>query len=110
MSMQLIPYSFSKIVEYPYTQQPETPGQTQGVYISFHPEDYKLILAKIIGWFSGRPEIDLIDTGVSNKFGLGHIILEWIEHAIDQLFLLAILWDEVVVADYTVNIRVLEEV
>lgn len=109
MSMRLIPYSFSRAPEYPYTQQLETPGQTQGVYISLHPDHYELILAKIIGWFAGRPEIDLVDTGVSDKFELGYIILEWIEHAIDQLFL-AILRDEEIVADYIVYIRDLEEV
>ncbi len=109
MSMQLIPYSFSGMAEYPYTQQPEIPGQVHGVYISLHPDHREAILAKIIGWFAGREEIDLVDTGVSDKLGLGYIILEWIEHAIDQLFL-AILRDEELVADYTVYIRDLEEV
>jgi len=41
--------------------------------------------------------------------GLGYIILEWVEHEIDQLFL-AILRDEEIVADYSVYIRELEEV
>jgi len=67
-----------------------------------------LILSKISGWFAGRPEIDLVDTGTSDKAGLGDIILEWMEHEIDQLFL-AILRDEEIVADYTVYIRDLEE-
>ena len=106
----VIPHSFSGLAEYPHmTQQPETPGQTQGVYIGLHPDHYELILGKIMGWFEGRPEIDLVDTGVSDKLGLGYIILEWVEHAIDQLFL-AILRDEELVADYTVYIRDLEEV
>jgi hypothetical protein len=109
MSMQLLPSSFSRIAEYPYTQQPEIPGQVHGVYISLHPDHCELILGKIMGWFEGRPEIDLVDTGTSDKLGLGYIILEWVEHAIDQLFL-AILRDEEIVADYTVYIRDLEEV
>jgi hypothetical protein len=104
MGTAVIPYSSSGLAEYQYTQQPETPGHTQGVYISLHPDHYELILGKIIGWFEGRPEIDLVDTGVSDKLGLGYIILEWIEHAIDQLFL-AILRDEEIVADYCVYIR-----
>ena len=105
----VIPHSFSGMAKYPYTQQPETPGQTQGVYISLHPDHYEMILTKIIGWFAGRPEIDLVDTGISDKLGLGYVILEWAECAIDQLFL-AILRDEEIVADYTVYIRDLEEV
>lgn len=109
MRTAVIPYSFSGLAAYPYTQQPATPGQTQGVYISLHPDHYEMILGKIMGWFEGRPEIDLVDTGVSDKLGLGYIILEWVEHAIDQLFL-AILCDEELVADYTVYLRDLEEV
>ncbi len=106
--MGLILYSFS-MAEYPYTQQPVTPGQVQGVYIALHPDHRALILSKISGWFAGRPEIDLVDTGISDKAGLGYIILEWMEREIDQLFL-AILRDEEIVADYTVSIRDLEEV
>ena len=106
----VIPHSFSGIAEYPHmTQQPETPGQIQGVYIALHPDHLEGILAKIIGWFAGRPEIDLVDTGVSDKVGLGFIILEWVEHEIDQLFL-AILRHEELVADYTVYSHDLEEV
>ncbi len=67
-----------------------------------------MILSKISGWFAGRSEIDLVDTGTFDKAGLGDIILEWMEHEIDQLFL-AILRDEEIVADYTVYIRDLEE-
>ena len=104
MEMAVIPYSLGGIAAYPYTQQPEAPGHTQGVSISLHPDHYELIPGKITGWFEGRPEIDLVDTGVSNKLGLGYIILEWIEHTIDQLFL-AILRDEELVADYTVYLR-----
>jgi hypothetical protein len=100
---EMIPYSFS-MAAYPHTQQPETPGQTQGVYLSLHPDYHELILGKIVGWFEGRPEIELIDTGVSDKAGVSYIMLEWVEHVIDQLFL-AILRDEELVADYTVYIR-----
>ena len=99
---EMIPYSFS-MAAYSHTQQPETLGQTQGVYLSLHPDSYELILGKIVGWFEGRPEIDLVDTGISDKVGVGYIMLEWVEHAIDQLFL-AILRDEELVADYTVYI------
>ena len=108
MEMGVIP-SFSGMAEYPRTQQPVIPGQVHGVYIALHPDHREVILSKIIGWFFGRPEIDLVDTGISDKAGLGYIILEWVEHEIDQLFL-AILRDEEIVADYTVYIHDLEEV
>ena len=109
MGTAVIPYTFNGLAKYPYTQQPETPGQTQGVYISLHPDHREAILAKIIGCFAGSEEIDLVDTGVSDKVGLGFIILECVEHEIDQL-LLAILRDEELVADYTIYSRDLEEV
>jgi len=105
--MGLIPSLFS-IAECPHTQQPVTPGHTQGVYISLHPDQYEMILAKISGWFSGREKIELVDHGVSDKLGLDYIILEWIEHEIDPLFL-SILRDKEIVADYTVSIHDLEE-
>jgi hypothetical protein len=105
--MALIPYSFS-MAEYPPTQQPVIPGQVQGVYIALHPDHHELILSKVTGWFAGRTEIDLVDTGISDKAGLGYIILEWMEREVDQLFL-AILRDEEIVADYTVYIRDREE-
>jgi len=40
-----------------------------------------------MGWFAGREGIDLVDTGMSDKVGLGYIILEWDECEIDTLFL-----------------------
>ena len=106
--MQLVPYSFNEVIEYPRTQQPATPGQIQGVYITLDPEHREAILDKIMGWFAGRDEIDLVDTGISDKMGLGYIILEWDECEIDQLFL-AILRDEEIVADYTTYSHDLEE-
>jgi hypothetical protein len=65
--------------------------------------------ASLFGWFAGREEIDFVDTGISDKVGLGYIILEWMECEIDLLFL-AILRDEEIVADYTIYTRDLEGV
>ena len=83
-------------------------GQAQGVYITL-PDDYQFILNKIIGWFSERIEVELIDHGISDKMGMGYIILEWEECEVDPLFL-AILRDEETVTDYTVYTRDLEDV
>jgi hypothetical protein len=102
--MNIVPYSF-QITTLPQPQRRviTLPGQAQGVYITI-PGDYQFILNKIIGWFSDRDEVELIDHGVSDKVGLGYIILEWEECEVDQLFL-AILRDEESVADYTVYTR-----
>ncbi|HYU75062.1 MAG TPA: hypothetical protein VEL31_20535 [Ktedonobacteraceae bacterium] len=103
--MGLVPYTFKGITEYPRSQQiPAIPGQAQGVYITLASTDFQFILNKIIGWFRDRDEVELVDHGVSDKQGLGYIILEWTECEVDQLFC-DILRDEEIVADYTVYTR-----
>ncbi len=104
----IVPYSFG-IAEYPRSQPqlPTIPGQAQGVYITLHPDALDDISAKIVGWFDGRPEVDIVDVGTSDKAGLGFLIMEWTECEIDPLFL-AILRDEELVGDYTVYGRELE--
>jgi hypothetical protein len=106
--MGVIPYSFNGITEYPRSQPlPTIPGQAQGVYITLHPDIVDNISMKIAGWFAGREEIEIVDVGISDKQGLGFLIIEWLECEIDQLFL-AILRDEELVGDYTVYGRDLE--
>lgn len=100
--MNIVPYTFNAPV-LPSQRAGECLGQAQGVYITI-PGDYQFILNKIVGWFSDRGEVELVDHGVSDKVGLGYIILEWMEYEIDPLFL-AILRDEETVADYTVYMR-----
>jgi|SRR5579859_3403625 len=104
----IVPYAFNGITEYPRAQQPATPGEVHGVYITLHPDHREVTLAKITGWFAGREEIILVDTGTSDKVGLGYILLEWDECAIDTLFL-ALLRDEELIADYTTYIHELED-
>lgn len=104
--MEIVPYqqkpSFN-ITTLPQSQGNALPGQVQGVYITLI-ADYQFILNKMIGWFSDRDEVELVDHGISDKMGLGYIILEWFECEADQLFL-AILRDEEIVGDYTVYTR-----
>ena len=109
MSTEVVPYSFNGITEYPQSQAslPVIAGQAQGVYITLSPFVLDDISEKITGWFAGREEIDIVDVGVSDKQGLGFLIIEWLECEIDQLFL-AILRDEELVGDYTVYGRNLE--
>ncbi len=103
--MNIVPYSFNNVTTLPQSPQQGRvlTGQVQGVYIMLS-TDYQFILNKIIGWFSDRDEVELIDHGTSDKVGLGYIILEWAECEIDQLFL-SILRDEETVADYSVYTR-----
>jgi hypothetical protein len=93
-------YSFNT-PELPAPQQVATPDTTQGVHITVQPEQLEWILEKITGWFSDRDEIILIDAGLSDKQGLGQIILEWDGYEIDPLFI-AILRDEEIVIDFCV--------
>ncbi len=100
--MGVMPYSFNGITEYPRSAVlPTIPGQAQGVYVTLHPDVLDDIAAKIAGWFTGRPEVEIVDVGVSDKAGLGFLLIEWLECEIDPLFL-AILRDEEFVGDYTV--------
>jgi hypothetical protein len=104
----LIPCSLSEMTDYPQYQRALTlPGHAQGVYIMLHPDAVDDIAAKIEGWFEGRPEVEIVDVGVSDKRGLGFLLIEWIACEIDPLFL-AILRDEETVADYTTYGRTLE--
>lgn len=103
MGTELVPYSFN-IATLPRSPQGRVlPDQTQGVYITLS-TDYQFVLNKMVGWFSDRDEVELVDHGLSDKVGLGYTILEWTECEVDQLSL-AILRDEETVADYTVYTR-----
>ena len=102
----IMPYSFD--TDYPQAGRAlVVPGQAQGVYITLHPDVLDDISEKIMGWFDGRGEVNIVDIGVSDKRGLGFLIIEWFECEIDPLFL-AILRDEETVGDYTVYGRNLE--
>lgn len=103
MSTQIIPYDFERALPVPHEIVP-IPGQCQGVYFTLPVEMACDLLAKIEGWFAGREEVVLVDAGTTDKTGLGFVLLEWQECAIDPLFL-AILRDEDLIADYTVYSR-----
>lgn len=102
--MDLVPYSFTGIATLPQSRGRVLPDQAQGVYITLASTDYQFLLNKIIGWFRDRDEVVLIDHGISDKVGLGYILLEWEECEVDRLFC-DILRDEEIVADYTVYTR-----
>jgi hypothetical protein len=107
MGTDLFPYSFPTQLEPPSTLI-SLPGQCQGVLFTLSLDLYEVLLAKIEGWFADRLEVVLVDHGTTDKQGLGFLLLEWQECAIDPLFL-AILRDEEHILDYTVYGRFLED-
>jgi len=105
---QVVPYSFDSDLQYmPSVQVQDAPGQAQGVYIVLHPDTIDEIEEKMHVWFEDRPQVQIVDVGTSDKQGLGFIILEWMECAIDPLFL-SILRTEAWAGDYTTYIRNLQ--
>jgi hypothetical protein len=113
--VQLIPYSnqdvFSGVTEYARPVSPPAithPGQAVGLYIIIHPDVVEDAVVKFERWFAAWPWVRVVDTGTSDKAGLGFILMEWLERDVDQLFL-NILDDEDAVADYTLYGRSLEE-
>lgn len=101
--MHIAPYSFPTDFV-PSVQTQAIPGQAQGVYVMLHPDAIDDIEDKMQCWFEARPEVAIVDVGTSDKRGLGFIILEWMECAVDPLFL-SILQTEEFAANYTTYIR-----
>src|ERR1700744_748970 len=98
MAGDIVPsYSFQSL-DLPTSDAVEYAGK-QGVVFSIAPEQLDWIISTIESWFDGRDEIILVDHGLSDKKGIGTVILEWEGFEIDPLFL-AILRDEELVFDY----------
>ncbi len=105
--MNVVPYAFDTDIQYVPSAQPQTaPGQAQGVYIVVHPDNVDTIEEKFQQWFEARPEVEIVDLGTSEMQGIGFIILEWMECAVDPLFL-SILRTEEFCGDYSTYIRTL---
>ena len=98
--MMLVPSSFPLPPQGPVA----LPGQVQVLFITLSTDDYGWVLDKITRWFADRPEVRLVDHGLSDKVGLGCLILEWHGRDVDPLFH-AILREEALVADYCVYTR-----
>jgi hypothetical protein len=106
MTQALVP--FEEITVYPSSPALLTcPDIAHGCFITLHPDVLEDISEKMARWFEGREEVSIVDVGVSDKQGLGYVMIEWLECEIDPLFL-AILRDEEMVGDYTTYIRELE--
>jgi hypothetical protein len=95
-------YSF-QTPELPESRAIEYAG-TQGVIFIVEPDQLDWLISKIESWFEDRDEIILVDHGLSDKKGIGTVIMEWEGFEIDQLFL-AILRDDEMVFDYAVYTR-----
>lgn len=105
MSQAVVP--FAGVQELPRMQTPALPGMAQGVYILLHPDVVDEVSTKIAGWTRDFDDVQIVDVGISDKQGLGFIIVEWIEREVDRFFL-AVLRDEETVGDYTLYGRTLE--
>lgn len=98
----IVPYSFN-LPSLPKNKQaqPLEPGTLQGVFVVVAPDDQEWILEKFKQWFAERDDVSILDYGISDKRGLGYVLLEWQEYEVDPLFL-SILKHEDVVGDFTV--------
>jgi hypothetical protein len=102
MGMELVP-SFNRMKVLPKHKQaqPLEPDTLQGVYVVVAPDDQDWILQKFEQWFAERDDVSILDYGISDKRGIGYIMLEWQEYEVDPLFI-SILKHEEVVGDFTV--------
>src|SRR5687768_9313895 len=80
------------------------PGTRQGVYILLGMENREAFFKELESWFSERDEVSFVDIGITDKRGLGYIILEWADCLPDQL-LLDILRNKDQIIDFTVYSR-----
>lgn len=101
MDAEVVPSSFQTDVLPRKQGQPLAPGMLQGVHLTMAPDDREWIFERIEQWFAERDDVSIVDTGISDKQGIGYIILEWHEYEVDPLFL-ARLTDEELIEDYTV--------
>ncbi len=103
----LIPYSFNTPV-LPAPQQVQVlPGRYQAIHFTtVSPDVLDLILSRIERWFEDRDEVILVDHGVSGS-GLGFMVMEWEECAIDPLFI-SILKHDDMIDDFSIYTRDME--
>ena len=101
MGTEVVPYGFQTDVLPRRPAQPLPPGVVQGVHFIMAPDDREWIFEKIEQWFAERDDVGIVDTGLSDKQGVGYIILEWYAYEVDPLFI-AILTHDELIEDYTV--------
>lgn len=104
--MNLVPFSFTATPELPSSElAPVEPGTRQGVHFTIEADQRQWFFDKIDAWFAKRLEVVIVDTGISDKQGVGYVLLEWIDCQVDRLFI-DILRSEEMVIDFTVYTRV----
>jgi hypothetical protein len=102
MSQELVPYTGNMTATLPLSRGHILPGEVQGVFFTLPTEVYEEWLNNILDvWFVDREEVTVVDYGITDKQGLGYIIIEWDECAVDPLFLDKLRDDEDV-QDYTI--------
>lgn len=107
VEMGVIPYSFNTAVLPAPQQVQEIPSRYQAIHFTtVSPDVQELILSRIERWFEDRDEVILVDHGVSGS-GLGFIVMEWEECAIDPLFI-SILKHDDMIDDFCIYTRDME--
>jgi hypothetical protein len=101
MSQELVPYTGNTVATLPASRGHILPGEVQGVFFTLPTEVYEAWLDLAEGWFAQREEVTIVDYGITDKQGLGYLIIEWDECAVDPWFLEK-LREEEVVQDYTI--------
>ena len=104
--MQMIPYTPGEMpVTFPSSQLVSlAPGEYAGIHIFIDAHTLQRVLSLLESWFGHRDEIILCASGLSEKTGLGYVVLEWEHCQPDELFL-TILTTEATFVDYCRYIR-----
>jgi len=107
MSMQIVPYLDGSQQPLAMLRPPLVelePGEYAGIHIFIDAHNLQRVLSLFESWFGHRDEIILCASGLSEKTGLGYVVLEWEHCQPDELFL-TILTTEATFVDYCRYIR-----
>jgi hypothetical protein len=103
-TQQLVPYSMNTDIGPLSPNVEPLPGKCQVIHFTLvDAESFTMLLDKIRRWFAKRDEVLLVDHGTTGS-GLGFVVMEWEEYAIDPLFI-AFLEHEDFIDDYSIYTR-----
>jgi hypothetical protein len=99
----IVPYTFNSAVLPESTGADLPAGTYQAVHFTFPAAQTGQFLANVERWFDSRDEVILVASGTTAQ-GLGFIVLEWEECAVDPLFLSVLELDDDI-EDFSVYTR-----
>ena len=101
---EVVPYSENTDMASLPVQRESLPGRCQVIHFTLvDAQSFSTLLGKVRRWFADRDEVVLVDHGTTGS-GLGFVVMEWEEYAIDPLFI-AFLRDEEFVDDFSIYTR-----